>query len=560
MATQLLDTATKHPWSITGLADRLWNGVTESAIRVGWGPAARLAQAALLSAMQRISVGQLTLVATNGDVHTFPRKTKGNVEGPRAEIRVLKDTFWIRLCLMGDLGFAEAYMYGEAECDDLVALFEVFLANKDHLANLDSKLSYLFTLPQKLTSYRFLNTISNSRSNVSAHYDISNDMFKGFLSEDMTYSCAIFENLDGDTKAKRAFPKASPADFPPSPPMSESSSRSESTNDISGTSTNGLLLTTSSRLIHETKPVEDTDALYAAQLRKLDHIIAKLHIPTDRAVRILEIGSGWGSMALRIAEKFPRATIDTLTLSVQQQALAQERIRARGTSFAERITVHLMDYRAMPREWAGTFDRVVSVEMVENVGYQFFDGYWGTLDWALKEREGAGVVQGITIPEARFQRYLGEIDFIRKWIFPGGLLPTVSLLTSTLNTGSKGRLIVDSVSNIGPHYARTLREWRTRFEDKFDSVIKPSLQREYPNVMGGCQGADCPSCGGGGKEARSGGCEVQRRAEEEIDVFRRKWRYYYCYCEVGFTTRTLGDHIITFTREGFQEYGCDVYA
>ncbi|KAK7469372.1 hypothetical protein VKT23_003847 [Stygiomarasmius scandens] len=104
-----------------------------------------------------------------------------------------------------------------------------------------------------------------------------------------------------------------------------------------------------------------------------------------------------------------------------------------------------------------------------------------------------------------------------------------------MQEGSKGTLTVDSVTNIGPHYARTLREWRRRFLAKFDSVVVPALQKEYPEVMSGPRGP------------------------AEIEVFKRKWIYYYCYCEVGFTTRTLGDHIVTFTREGCMDYGCNTF-
>ncbi|EDR13177.1 cyclopropane-fatty-acyl-phospholipid synthase, partial [Laccaria bicolor S238N-H82] len=357
-----------------------------------------------------------------------------------AEIRVVNDSFWVRLCTMSDLGFAEAFMYGDVQCDDLISLFQIFLINKDNLSNLNSRFSYLMSLPQKLTSYRFLNTIGNSRSNISAHYDISNDMFAGFLSEDMTYSCAIL-----DEKA--------PA------------------------------------------PTRPEDELKTSQTRKLQHIIKKAGIRDGN--RVLEIGSGWGSMAMTIAQQYPNVTVDTLTLSVQQQSLAQDRIRALGPDIANRITVHLVDYRAMPAEWEGVFDRVISVEMIENVGHEFLERYWSVVDWAMKKKGGVGVVQVITIPEA---------------LFPGGLLPSLTFLLQTLQSGSKGRLVVDSISNIGPHYARTLREWRRRFEAKFESVIVPALRREYPDVM----------------------------AREEVEVFRRKWIYYYCYCEIGFTTRTLG--------------------
>ncbi|KNZ82070.1 Cyclopropane-fatty-acyl-phospholipid synthase [Termitomyces sp. J132] len=449
--------------------------------------------------MSRITTGRLK-VLTSSRIYSFPtvenQVEKSDVEF-EAELRVINDAFWVRLCTMSDLGFAEAYMYGEVECDDLVSLFRIFLDNKENLSSLDSKLSYLFTLPQTLTSYRFLNTIGNSRSNVSAHYDISNEMFSGFLSRDMTYSCAIFKDLDGDIKD--------------GPPIS-------------------------------------LDELHEAQIRKLKHIIQKAQICPGH--RVLEIGSGWGSMAILIAQTIQDTHVDTITLSVQQQTLARERVAQAGLS--DRVEVHLMDYRNMPPEWEGAFDRVISIEMIEAVGAEFLERYWEVVDWAMKRDSGVGVIQAITIPEARYDRYIKEIDFIRKWVvFPGGFLPTLTLLLQTMRTGSKGRLVVDSVSNIGPHYARTLREWRKRFLDRFESVIIPALKREFPDVM----------CGPTGMQ--------------EIEVFKRKWICklslvlliavlilrcidYYCYCEVGFTTRTLGDHIVSFVREGYQDYGCNV--
>ncbi|KAJ7095728.1 CFS1-like protein [Mycena belliarum] len=458
--------------------------------------------------MQNIAQGQLR-VLTYSHIYSFPTVGADTDNSQnKAELRVANDAFWLRLCLMGDLGFAEGYMYGDCECDDLVSLFNIFLDNRERLSNLNSTASYLFTLPQKLTSYRFLNTIGNSRSNISAHYDISNEMFAGFLSQDMTYSCAIFADLDGD--------------------MKDGVVRSE----WSGGQGLRRLGQPGAPVSTTSVPAEpDVDELYEAQIRKLSHIIDKAKIQPGH--RVLEIGSGWGSMAMLIAQSVEGTTVDTLTLSVQQQSLARERIAAAGLT--DRINVHLMDYRNMPAEWEGAFDRVVSIEMIEAVGSEFLVGYWKMVDWAMKPLGAVGCVQVITIPEARFDRYIREIDFIRKWVFPGGFLPTVTLLLQSMQEGSAGRLIVDSVSNIGPHYARTLREWRRRFLYQFDSVIVPALKREYPDVMNGPRG------------------------KQEIEVFKRKWIYYYCYCEVGFTSRTLGDHIITFTREGCTDYGCTIY-
>ncbi|KAF8073417.1 CFS1-like protein [Lyophyllum atratum] len=435
--------------------------------------------------MENLTSGQLRIL-TLSHIYKFPVVTEEAAEGEqgfKAELRVINDVFWVRLCAMSDLGFAEAYMYGDVECDDLVSLFHIFLDNRESLSSLNSRLSYLFTLPQKLTSYRFLNTIGNSRSNISAHYDISNEMFAGFLSEDMTYSCAIFEDLDGDLKddihpsqwsgghgLKRLTSKAS------------SDSIKSPSRKLNGNG-NG----------HPVPPARDE--LHEAQIRKLKHIINKAQIRPGH--RVLEIGSGWGSMAILIAQTFPGTHVDTITLSVQQQALARTRIAKAGLE--DRIEVHLMDYRNMPPDWRGAFDRVVSIEMIEAVGAEFLEKYWQVVDWALKLKDGVGVVQVISIPEARFDRYIREIDFIRKWVlFPGGFLPTLTLLLQSMTP-----------------------------------VIVPALKREYPEVM----------CGPRGKE--------------EIEVFKRKW-ICNCYCEVGFTTRTLGDHIISFVREGYRDYGCNV--
>ncbi|ETW81830.1 cyclopropane-fatty-acyl-phospholipid synthase [Heterobasidion irregulare TC 32-1] len=377
---------------------------------------------------------------------------------------------------MGDLGFSEAYMYGEVECDDLLPVFLIFIHNRESLQNLDSNFSWLFSLPQRLTSYRFLNTLSNSRSNISAHYDLSNDMFSG---------------MHAPTSEMYLCPSASP------PPSS---------------------------------PPDFNDELHAGQILKLQHITRKACILPGH--RILEIGSGWGALALHIAQGVPDTQIDTLTLSAHQHSYVTQLIEKHGLE--DRVRVHLMDYREIPTEWTGRFDRVVSVEMLEAVGKENYETYWSVIDHVLKEKDAVGVVQVITIPEGRFDKYEKEVDFIRKWVFPGGLLPTLSVLHATLTSATSGRLLVDSVSNIGPHYARTLREWRRRFIDNFHT-IEEALRREHPGAFDGPNG------------------------QTELQVFWRKWICYFCYCEVGFTTRLLNDHVIAFTREANGAMGCNTF-
>ena len=299
-----------------------------------------------------------------------------------------------------------------------------------------------------------LNSLSNATLNIAAHYDLSNEMFAGFLSDDMTYSCPIWK-LRGPGK-------------------------------------------------------QSSESLYDAQIRKLDHIADQARIKsTDH---VLEIGTGWGSFAIRAVQRLG-CRVTSLTLSKEQKELAERRISEAGLKY--RITVLLCDYRLHKPEIGGVYDKIVSIEMLEAVGRDYLNTYFSCMDRFLKRDGGIAVFQCITIPEARYEAYSRSDDFIRKYIFPGGHLPSVAQLIASINAGSKGHLIVDNVSNIGPHYARTLRTWKENFLSNFATF----------------------------------------RAELKGDpeAFRRKWEYYFTYCEAAFNTKTLGDHIITVAREGALE-------
>ena len=260
--------------------------------------------------------------------------------------------------------------------------------------------------------------MSNARLNISAHYDISNEMFAAFLSEDMTYSCPIW----GATSSKGA--------------------------------------------------CEDT--LEQAQMRKLDRFIQ--HARIKRTDRILEIGTGWGSLAIRAVEK-TGCRVTSLTLSREQKELADKRIAAAG--FTDNIEVLLCDYRALPTPREGYYDKVVSIEMLEAVGREFLATYFSCIDKLLRPEGGIAVFQCITMPETRYEGYTKGEDFIRKYIFPGGHLPTVTQLVESINKGSQGRLLVDNIENIGPHYSKTLRLWKEKFIMNFDARIRPALISEH---------------------------------------------------------------------------------
>ena len=210
-------------------------------------------------------------------------------------------------------------------------------------------------------------------------------LFLAFLSEDMTYSCAIFSDLDGDL---RETPLLGFSDNKLRQLLTSSPS-SETTSADSNTPTSHTLST------RPTPPLPDT--LVAAQQRKLAHIVSRSCILPGH--RVLEIGSGWGSLALYIVQHIPEVQIDTITLSENQRAHVRAEVARQG--FEDRIRVHLLDYREMPREWDASFDRVVSIEMVEAVGLENMDAYWAAIDRVLKRKNAAGVIQGITIPEPR---------------------------------------------------------------------------------------------------------------------------------------------------------------
>jgi cyclopropane-fatty-acyl-phospholipid synthase len=187
----------------------------------------------------------------------------------------------------------------------------------------------------------------------------------------MTYSCGIFEVLDGDTE-------------------------SDASRDQSSVVSETPRLSSGSPPAYFSSPESSKDDLCTAQMRKLKHVLQKADIRAHH--NLLEIGSGWGSFAI-LAVQTTGCNVDTITLSRQQQEFARQRISKLGLE--DKIRVHLMDYRNMPPEWAKKFDRVVSIEMIEAVGKEFLETYFKVVDWALKPVGGVAVIQSITIPEAR---------------------------------------------------------------------------------------------------------------------------------------------------------------
>lgn len=428
-----------------------------------WGPSLAIAKSTVMAVLEQIEVGTVTLVdemtgartvlgedaalhagktkavkpngakvnGVNG-VNGHAHKPRSAATRPRVELVVRSEAFWMRVFLFSDMGFAEAYMLGEIACSDLTAFFQLFLLNRDRLGNGNTRLASLSRGIASLA--RTTNTLSNALLNVSAHYDISNDMFAAFLSPDMTYSCPIWA--------------ASPDGF-------------------------------------------CTETLEAAQMRKLDRFIDGARV--QAADHVLEIGTGWGSLAMRAVQR-TGCRVTSLTLSREQKALAEERIAAAGLS--DRIAVLLMDYRtlvAQAQDAGQTYDKIISIEMLEAVGQEYLATYFRCIHRLLKH-DGIAVFQCITMPEGRHAAYSKSVDFINHYIFPGGYLPSITQLLGHIAVESAGTLIVERVENIGGHYARTLRLWKEAFLARFDDTIRPALRKEHAGMT-----------------------------DAEMDVFRRKW-------------------------------------
>ncbi|KAK4108448.1 cyclopropane-fatty-acyl-phospholipid synthase [Canariomyces notabilis] len=476
------------------LFDPIYRGTAYLRSKLGgfsWGPARAVAKPAVLSLFSSVKVGSILLIdepahqryhfgqkhrkksnwnildkaAGQADLACPTCAARESTTVSHVELVVKSDSFWTRLFLFADMGFAEAYMLGEVECTDLTAFFKLFILNRDRLGNGTTWSSVITNAVLRLA--RSTNTMSNSLLNTSSHYDISNDMFAAFLSPDMTYSCPIWQPLQPGVKVR--------------------------------------------------------ETLEQAQMKKLHRFIEGARIKaTDH---VLEIGSGWGSFAIE-AVRMTGCRVTTLTLSREQKALAEKRIAEAWCS--NRIQVLLADYRELPVPET-LYDKIISIEMLEAVGREYLGTYFSCVNRLLKREGGIAMFQCITMPEGRHEAYSRTEDFINHYIFPGGYLPSITQLLNHITTESKGTLIVEKVENIGGHYARALRLWRERFLATFNSTIRPALKKEHPDM-----------------------------GEEEIEVFRRKWEYYFSYSEAGFLTKTLGDVIITVGREGAKELMEDI--
>lgn len=355
-------------------------------------------------------------------------------------ITVLEPAFYRKMVLSGSVGGGEAYINGFWRCDNLTALVRIFALNLETLDKLDSAITRLGRPILKLIDRGNRNSKQQAKKNIAAHYDLGNDMYRLFLDDSMMYSSAVYK--------------------------------------------------------------DDSVSLAQAQQDKLKLICEKLQLKsTDHLV---EIGTGWGGMAIYAAQHYG-CKVTTTTISQQQYDYAKARIEQLGLQ--DNITLLLEDYRDL----SGEYDKLVSIEMVEAVGEAYLDTYFEKCASLLKP-DGLMVLQAITIVDQRYQQYVKEVDFIKRYVFPGGCLPSVSRMTDAISRNTN--LVVRHLQDIGFDYARTLKHWSDNFMHSRDKVHQLGYD----------------------------------------DNFVRLWQFYLSYCEGGFLERSTSAVHLVLSKPGNRSY------
>lgn len=342
---------------------------------------------------------------------------------PHAIIEVHHTVFYRRLLKGGSIGAAESFIDGDWTSPELTDVIRLVARNLAWLDKLESKMGWLTWTSHKLQHWLRDNTRQQAKKNILAHYDLGNDLYQTFLDREMLYSSALFH--------------------------------------------------------------QPNDDLEQAQINKMQRLCEKLQLsPGDH---LLEIGTGWGGMAVYAAKHYG-CRVTTTTISEAQYQYAKSRIEAENLT--GQITLLKKDYRDLE----GRYDKLVSVEMIEAVGEKFLPQFFAKCDSLLKPN-GIMTLQAITIADQRIDYYARNVDFIQKHIFPGGFLPSVALLSETIRNSSS--MVIRHLDDMGLDYARTLRLWWERFRGQRHELHKLGYDEN----------------------------------------FFRLWQYYLNYCEGGFLER-----------------------
>ncbi|MFQ3276765.1 MAG: cyclopropane-fatty-acyl-phospholipid synthase [Colwellia sp.] len=324
----------------------------------------------------------------------------------------------------GSIGAAEAFIEGKWSSPNLTNVIRIFAKAQQQTDSLEANKSWSSKLKNTVSHWQNRNTQSGSKRNILAHYDLGNELYTRFLDPDMMYSSAIYP--------------------------------------------------------HESASLDE------AQQHKLATICQRLSLNADD--HLLEIGTGWGGLAIYAAQNYG-CHVTTTTISDAQYAFAQSRIEKLG--LGDKITLLKKDYRDLN----GSFDKVVSIEMIEAVGYDFLPSFFKQCNDRLKEG-GKLLIQSITIADQRFKYYKTNVDFIQRYIFPGGFLPSVNVLSQHLTDHSE--MVIESLDDIGLDYAKTLAHWRDNFLVSWSTLSTLGYD----------------------------------------ETFKRLWLYYFAYCEGAFLERS----------------------
>ncbi|MDU9394779.1 cyclopropane-fatty-acyl-phospholipid synthase family protein [Pseudomonas sp. zfem002] len=344
----------------------------------------------------------------------------------QAEVEILDDEAWSLVAGNGSIGAGEAYIHGYWRSPDVAAVTRLFVANLDVLDALEGGLARFGRPALRLLHRLNRNDRRGARRNILAHYDLGNALFERLLDPTMMYSAARFSSAG--------------------------------------------------------------QSLEQAQLHKLDEICRKLELRPDE--HLLEIGTGWGSLAIHAATRCG-CRVTTTTLSEAQYAHTLQRVRALGLE--QRIRVLREDYRDL----RGRFDKLVSIEMIEAVGHRYLPTYFRQCARLLKD-DGLMLLQAITIRDQRYAQARRSVDFIQRYIFPGGALPSLSVLLATASRQTALNLV--HMEDFGQDYARTLRHWRDNLRQSRTALSELGYD----------------------------------------DSFQRLWEFYLCYCQGGFEERAIG--------------------
>ena len=377
---------------------------------------------ALLKKFKNLQYGYIVLI-DNDKRFTFGKKS----EKLQTEVTINSQEFYVLLGSGGVLGVSEAFMAGYWNSTNLVVLLQIVLKNKRLMDSLDSGFARLIQPINKQIHKRHQNTLTGSKNNILAHYDLSNDFYKLWLDPTMTYSCGYFNKKNS--------------------------------------------------------------TLESASIEKIDRICRKLHLSSSDT--LLEIGTGWGSFSAHAAKNYG-CKITTTTISDAQFQYAEELFKKEGLE--SQINLVNIDYRNLE----GQYDKIVSIEMIEAVGYQYIPEYFKKVSSLLKP-DGLLAIQGITYNDQNFDDYKNSVDFIKKYIFPGSCLISLSQVIDVMKVHTDLALV--DMEDITQHYTETLKRWRENFLNVLPDVRKLGFS----------------------------------------EAFIKMWEFYFVFCEAGFLERNIGD-------------------